>query len=113
MIKALVNGKESRRMNMLNYMNRHRVVAEINKWLKGEITSAQLAIWARESRERWENDELELEDEDCLLDSLYKLTFTDWMDSVPKEYLSNEADCSLSKEEALELIKALEKPDTL
>lgn len=94
---------------MTNYLTKHQVASEIDQWLQGKITSAQLAIWARECQEKWENDEVELEDEDLLIDTLYKLSFADWLDSVPAENLSSEADCSLSKQEAQRLIQKLEK----
>jgi hypothetical protein len=97
---------------MVKYLTKNQVAREISSWLKGNITSAQLAIWARECSEKWEDDQLELESEDLLLDILYRLRFADWLDSVPEEYLSSEPDCSLSKEEAQKLIQELDAPDT-
>jgi hypothetical protein len=84
-----------------------QVASELNKWLFDQVTFSELAIWARESRDKWESDELELESEDLLLDFLYKISFADWLVSDPSSF--NEADCSFSKEDAQEAIQKLEK----
>lgn len=92
---------------MTEYLTNNEVATQINNWLEDKITSAQISIWAAEYSNKWENEELELEQEDLLLDILYELRFADWLDSVPEEYLATEADCSLSKEDAKKLIQKL------
>ncbi len=88
-------------------LTKDQVASELNKWLCDQITSSELAIWARESKDRWESDELELESEDFLLDFLYNISFADWLVSAPNSF--NEADCSFSKEDAQEAIQKLGK----
>jgi hypothetical protein len=84
-----------------------QIASELNKWLFNEITSAQLATWAREAKDKWESDELELESEDFLLEILYNVSFADWLDSTSNSL--DEADCSFSKEDAQGVIHELEK----
>ena len=92
---------------MSKYLTNNQVAMQINNWLDNKITAAQLSIWAGECSDKWENDELELENEDLLLDILYELRFADWLDSVPEDYLATEADCSLSKDDAKKIIQTL------
>ncbi|MBW4508041.1 MAG: hypothetical protein KME64_16235 [Scytonematopsis contorta HA4267-MV1] len=98
---------------MTKHLTKRQVSHQVSRWLEAKTTSAELAIWARKSKSSWENDELELEDEDCILDVLSQLSFADWLDSVPEEYLSSEADCSLSKQQAQKLIQMLDKEECL
>jgi hypothetical protein len=88
-------------------LEKSQIASELNKWLFNEITSAQLATWAREAKDKWELDELELESEDFLLEILYNVSFADWLDSTSNSL--DEADCSFSKEDAQGVIQELEK----
>lgn len=88
-------------------LTKKQVAGELNKWLFDEVTSSQLAMWAREVKDKWELDELELEAEDSLLKILYNVSFADWLDSTSNSL--DEADCSFSKEDAQEAIQELEK----
>jgi hypothetical protein len=42
---------------MNTVLTKDKVASELNKWLFDQVTSSELAIWARESRDRWESDE--------------------------------------------------------
>jgi hypothetical protein len=93
--------------NMTVTLTKKQVSIEVSNWLKGDITSAQLAQWAQQHSDEWGEEELDFEDEELMSDILYRLRFADWLDSVPDEKKSDEADCSLSKEEAEQIITSL------
>ena len=89
-------------------LKRSDVLEAIRKWQAKEITSSELVQWSENCRQKWEDDEISMEDEDSMLDVLYYLSFADWMDSVPEEKHLQEEDYSLSSEEIQDLIEKLQ-----
>ncbi|MBP0018075.1 MAG: hypothetical protein J7647_11015 [Cyanobacteria bacterium SBLK] len=88
-------------------LTKQEVAQKISAWLANALTSLELTKWSQKCSDLWEENLLEIEDENFLLDVLYQLHFADWSDSVPKDKKQYDCDCSLKREEAEELIEKL------
>lgn len=88
-------------------LSKQEAIQKLEAWLNKELTSVQLTIWATSSILRWEENELDLDDEDLLHSVLYDLTFADWAEAESEDTLDIVGDYSLTVPEAQAMLRRL------
>ena len=69
----------------MDTLTRAAVAAKITTHLRGEISAAKLAAWAEEQSYRYEQEELDYEDEELIDSALEDLTFGDTPEGALRE----------------------------
>ncbi len=82
-------------------LSKQDVASMLQNWLAGNITTDNLAVWAHECADKWEDGELKLEDTELLYEVLYELKLT-------SEAESGLSPRTLSEKDAQRLIRRLD-----